>query len=198
MRPIITTVDLLRHGEVQGQACYRGITDDALTPQGWQQMHNAAAKFEDWQVIISSPLCRCLDFATELSQQKKIPLMIEKGFQEIDFGDWEGKTAEQIEPQALTRFYQSPFDYAPPQGESLLVFQKRVNAAWQQLLNHQQGKSVLVICHAGVIRVLFCLLLQLPLETCFAIQVDHAGLTRFSCFHSENSVFTQLNFHNRI
>lgn len=198
MQPQITTIDLLRHGEVQGGACYRGTTDHPLTAQGWQQMRNAVAKRHDWQVIVSSPLCRCLDFAEELSLQQQLPLILEPGFQEIHFGDWEGKTAEQIEPDALKRFYEPPFNYAPPNGESLLVFRQRVENAWQQLLENQQGKAVLIVAHAGVIRILFCLLLQIPLERSFGIQVDHAGFTQFSCFHSHSGDFIQLNFHNRI
>lgn len=197
---MITTVDLLRHGDVQGGACYRGSTDDPLTEYGWQQMRKAVGGRDDWQLIISSPLGRCLDFAKQSGLQKSLPLIIEAGFQEIHFGDWEGQTAEQIgqtQPEALRRFYEQPFNYPPPNGENLAVFQQRVETAWQKTLKNQQGKSILIITHAGVIRTLFCLLLKIPLEHCFAVQVDHACFTRFSCFHSDNGDFTQLNFHNR-
>jgi alpha-ribazole phosphatase/probable phosphoglycerate mutase len=196
---MMTTVDLLRHGEVAGGSCYRGTTDDPLTELGWQQMREAVAERDDWQLIISSPLCRCLNFAEEISVQKQRPLLVEAGFQELHFGDWEGKTAEQIEqiqPNALKMFYQDPINYPPPNGESLLVFQQRIETAWQKMLKNQQGKSILIITHAGVMRTLFCLLLKIPLVHSFAIQVDHASFTRFSCFQDENGDFIQLNFHN--
>lgn len=195
---IITTLDLLRHGEVQGGACYRGSTDDPLTEYGVQQMRKAVAGRDDWQLIVSSPLCRCLDFAKELSQEKKLPLIVEAGFQEIHFGDWEGKNAEQINPDALSRFYEQPLNYQPPNGESLSEFQNRIAKAWQQVLQHQQGQSILIITHAGVMRILCCLVLQIPLEKSFALQVDHASFTRFSCFHSDSGDFTRLEFHNRL
>lgn len=193
---MITTVDLLRHGEVQGGACYRGSTDDPLTEYGWQQMRKAVAGRDDWQLIVSSPLCRCLDFSKELSLEKQLPLMVEAGFQEIHFGDWEGKTAEQIDSEALRRFYEQPLNYPPAKSESLLAFQNRIEASWQKVLKNQQGKSILIITHAGVIRTLFCLLLKIPLEHSFAVQVDHACFTRFSCFHSDSGDFIQLNAHN--
>lgn len=201
MQPIVTTIDLFRHGEVQGGPYYRGSTDDPLTEKGWQQMRKAVAEHNDWQVIITSPLCRCLDFAQKLSGEREISLITELGFQEINFGDWEAKTADQIEqiqPDALRRFYEDPFSYPPLNGESLPVFQQRIEAAWQQVLKNQQGKSILIVTHAGVIRTLFCLLLKIPLVHSFAITVEHASFTRFSCFDSKNGVFNQLNFHNRI
>jgi alpha-ribazole phosphatase len=201
MADSVTTIDFIRHGEVSGNNYYRGTTDDALTEKGWQQMRDAVAKSEDWQVIISSPLCRCLDFAEQLAFEKQLPLIVEADFKEIHFGDWEGKTAEQIEkihPDALHRFYQNPLDYPLANGENLCDFQQRLEIAWKKVLENQRGKSVLIVTHAGVIRTLFCLLLKMPLQQSFSIQVDHASLTRFRCFHSESGDFIQLNFHNRL
>jgi broad specificity phosphatase PhoE len=198
MQPIITRIDLFRHGETEGGAYYRGSTDDALTANGWQQMRTAVTNCNDWQTIISSPLSRCLAFAKEFSQQTDIPLLIEPHFQEIHFGDWEGKKAEQISAAALTRFYQQPSLYPPPNGENWTAFQQRIASAWQQVLKNQRGKTVLIITHAGVIRTLFCWLLKIPVANSFAIQVEHASLTRFSCYHSELDDYMQLNFHNRL
>ncbi|MCK5872281.1 MAG: histidine phosphatase family protein, partial [Methylococcales bacterium] len=106
---ITTQIDLLRHGEPHGGQYYRGITDDALTKKGWQQMQQRTQTIVDWELIISSPLQRCLNFAKQLSQQRKLPLKINAGFQEINFGDWEAKTADEINqqwPAHLMKFYQ--------------------------------------------------------------------------------------------
>ncbi|NOQ35845.1 MAG: phosphoglycerate mutase [Methylococcaceae bacterium] len=190
-----TFVDLLRHGEVQGGSYYRGVTDDALTKRGWEQMQQRVNGFDDWELIISSPLQRCLNFATELSQQRQLPLMIDAGFQEINFGDWEGKMAAEIEAESLMRFYQDPINNPPPNGEAMQAFQQRIQQSWQKILDLHQGKRILVITHAGVIRYLFSLLLKIPTENSFAVQISHASLTRFQCFHAEPN-FIQLNFHH--
>lgn len=55
------TVDLLRHGEVQGGSCFRGRTDDPLTAPGWQQMQQASAS-HDWDIIICLPLSPMFGF----------------------------------------------------------------------------------------------------------------------------------------
>ena len=127
-----TTVDFLRHGDVVGDAYYRGSTDDPLTKLGWQQLSNTVGE-QQWDHIISSPLRRCLDFAQHLSKHSNTSISIDSNWQEISFGEWEGKTAEQINqafPGALTQFYQDPLNNTPEKAESLMTFQSRVNLAW--------------------------------------------------------------------
>ncbi len=192
---MLTTVDFLRHGEVAGGSYYRGCTDDPLTENGRQQMQIAVAN-RQWDLIISSPLQRCLDFSQQLHHETNIPIVIEPNWQEIGFGDWEGKTAEQIDSELLMRFYQDPLNNTPHNAESLAVFLARINLAWERLLNDHAGKHILVITHAGVIRCLFNLLLKLPSEKIFNLRVDHASLTRFECFNDDSANFITLIFHN--
>lgn len=190
-----TTVDFLRHGEVAGGSYYRGKTDDPLTKRGWQQMHDAVAGHH-WDLIISSPLQRCIDFALLLHSNSNIPLSVVTDWQEIDFGDWEGKTAEQIDSEQLIGFYQDPVNNTPANAESLSCFLSRIEQAWDNLLDDHAGKQILVISHAGVIRSLFTPLLSLPIEKTFNLLLDHASLTRFQCFHHTPSNFINLVFHN--
>jgi len=56
-------VDLLRHGEPVGGRRYRGQTDDPLSDKGWKQMWTAVAGQQPWQVIVTSTLSRCREFA---------------------------------------------------------------------------------------------------------------------------------------
>ncbi len=192
---MLTTVDFLRHGEVQGGAYYRGSTDDRLTDTGWQQMRHAVAGRE-WEVIISSPLLRCAEFAQQLKNQSNTALFIEPNWQEIYFGDWEGKTAEQINSEELLLFYQDPIHNTPNNAENLADFISRLNQAWESLLKEHAGKHVLVVSHAGVIRCLFNLFLNLPADKIFNLQLDHASLTRFQCFNDKPDNFISLVFHN--
>jgi broad specificity phosphatase PhoE len=190
---MLTTVDFLRHGEVEGGRYYRGSTNDLLTKQGWQQMEQAVAG-QHWDHVISSPLHRCLDFA----QQLNMPLSIEPNLQEICFGDWEGKTADQINSDELCKFYQDPINNTPNNGESYLGFEARIKQAWDMSIEKHQGKHLLMITHAGVIRSLFSILLNLPTENIFKIQVSHAGMTCFQCFNDKNQQHITLSFHNKL
>ncbi len=198
---LTTTIDVLRHGEAQGGDYYRGRTDDPLTAQGWQQMRTWLNQPQHWTRLVSSPLRRCLDFANHMQQVNNLPLQIDARFQELHFGDWEGKTAaeiEQTQPAALQLFYQQPFQHSPPQGENMTEFSRRVAAAWQDLFITARGEIILLVTHAGVIRSLFSQVLKMPTENCFAIEVGHAALSRFCCYHSEEGDFVQLKFHKNL
>lgn len=192
---MLTTVDFLRHGEVSGGSYYRGITNDPLSQRGWKQLEYATAN-KKWDQIISSPLNRCLDFAQHISSQTNTPLTSDANWQEINFGDWEKKTADQINPEALMRFYQDPINNAPENGENYPSLLYRVSNAWENLMKTHSNQHILVVTHAGVIRCLFNLLLNLPTNQLFNIQVDHSSLTRFQCFHDNPDNFITLNFHN--
>ncbi len=192
---LTTTVDFMRHGEVAGGSYYRGRTDDPLTKRGWQQMYQTVAS-RSWDQIISSPLHRCLDFTQQINRKTSIPFSTDANWQEIDFGEWEGKTAKQINADALIRFYQDPVNNTPEKGEHYNDFLSRINQSWDSLIKTHCGKQVLVITHGGVIRSLFALFLSLPAEKTFNLQVDHASLTRFQCIHDNPNNFVKLIFHN--
>ncbi len=190
-----TTVDFLRHGEVSGGQYYRGSTDDPLTEKGWQQMQQAVVK-QNWDHIISSPLQRCCRFAQQLSQQTATPLTILPDWQEIHFGDWEGKTAEQIPIKELTQFYQQPLKHTPNKAETMTDFILRISHGWQRLITQHPDQHILLITHAGVIRSLFHCLLDLPVSKTFNLQLDHASMTRFQCYQQNPENFISLVFHN--
>ncbi len=191
-----TVIDLLRHGEVHGGGCFRGTQDDPLTKNGWRQMDNQT-QAHHWQAIISSPRNRCLRFAQHLSQQQHIPLQIDDDLREIHFGDWEGKRHEDIHqhtPELLQAFYRNPIKNTPPSGEPFIEFQQRITQSWHNVLNTYHGQHILLITHAGVIRLLFSLIFKLPYPQCFQFDLPPASLTRFSHFKNDGETFTQLNF----
>ncbi len=190
-----TVIDLLRHGEVQGGACFRGSQDDCLTEHGWRQMQQQTQSLH-WQAIISSPLKRCRLFAEHLSQQQHIPLILDKNLREIHFGDWEGKTACQLREDQILRFYQDPTQNTPPAGEPFNGFQQRVMQSWRELLETHRGQHILLVTHAGVIRLLFSMIFKLPYSQCFQFDIATAHLSRFHVFQTDQEDdFIQLIFY---
>lgn len=193
----VTTIDLLRHGEARGGSYYRGVTDDPLTELGWLQMHRQCAE-RQWDVVISSPLRRCQSFASAWCEQQQVPLRVDSAWMEIDFGAWEGKTAAQIQevsPGSLEAFYRDPIKNPPPQAESYPQFTDRILGGWDRMVRHCEGQRILVVTHGGVIRALFSQILHILPEHSLQIEVNHACLTRFTYYSTENHPFVQLNFH---
>jgi alpha-ribazole phosphatase/probable phosphoglycerate mutase len=198
---ITTLIDLIRHGESVGGSRYRGQMDDPLSATGWEQMRRAVGKHRPWQVIVSSPLSRCLAFAEELSERHGIPLEVEPRLQEIGFGAWQGKTREEIsryDPGLLQRFYRDPMNNRPEDAEGLADFQHRVVTAWNEILNRHAGKHLLFVCHAGVIRMVMAYILDIPLNNLFHIKVANAGITRIECLEQGDEFLGQLVFHGGV
>ena len=194
-----TTIDLLRHGEPVGGRKYRGQTDDPLSDKGWQQMRAAVGEHQPWQQIVSSPLSRCLAFATELAQRHALPLSVDARFMEVKFGVWEGQTADQLrasDPEVIERFKRDPISQRPEGAERLEDFFARVRGGWSDLLAAQAGKHVLLVCHAGVIRMVLAHALNLPLASTYRIDVPSAGLTRLRVQGVGDAAQHQLLFHH--
>ena len=195
---ITTLIDLMRHGEPVGGSRYRGQLDDPLSHTGWQEMRRAVGRERPWDVIISSPLCRCLDFAKELSTESGIPLEIDDRLKEIGFGAWQGKTGEEItrfDPGVVQRFYRDPTTYRPDGAEGLAEFRGRVVEACKDLLERHSGRHLLLVCHAGVIRMVLAHILEIPLSNLFRIKIGTACVTRVEFAEQGEEFLGQLIFH---
>lgn len=198
-----TTIDLIRHGEPVGGQRYRGQIDDPLSDKGWQQMRSAVADHAPWQQIVSSPLSRCAEFARELSERHSIPLTLDERLVEIGFGDWEGKSAAElmeINPDILMKFWRDPINHTPPNAERLLDFETRITSAWNELTKRYAGQHILMVGHAGQMRMVIRHILGMPLDRMFRLQIGNAGVTRIQidgpkgC--SEDEMLPRIIFHN--
>lgn len=167
-----TYIDVIRHGEPVGGRRYRGYSvDDPLTEKGWAQMRAAIPEPAPWQHIISSPLSRCHEFSKELATRLNIEFEIDDRVKEIGFGDWEGKTPDEIlaaDSEALNHFYKDPVNNRPKGAEPLDSFADRVWQAYQSILENHRGKHVLIVGHAGVARAITANILQMSLDDVYS------------------------------
>jgi alpha-ribazole phosphatase len=176
-----TIIDIIRHGEPVGGSKYRGQIDDPLSEKGWQQMRTAVAGRDEWQLIVSSDLIRCADFACELGDHLSIDVELAPGFREVGFGGWEGKSAEELlaeDPEGTLAFWRDPINNTPPGAEPLRDFHQRISTAWQSLLERHAGKHLLLVGHAGMMRILLLNALGLPLESFYRLDPRNACIVR--------------------
>ncbi|MDQ6955918.1 MAG: histidine phosphatase family protein [Mariprofundaceae bacterium] len=181
MNPIV--IDLIRHGEVAGRKhVARGRTDKPLSDEGWQQLCAVKECIGRVDQVATSPLKRCRLFAESCDE----PVLMIEDMQEIDFGDWEDKSADEVEDQTLLEhFFDSPCDFQAPHGEAFDVFSKRVLLAWQTWLASGTGEHRILLAHGCVIRVILAHLLAIPSKNFWNIVIDPAGWTRVSCLQGE-------------
>lgn len=194
-----TLIDLIRHGEPVGGRKYRGQVDDPLSEKGWRQMRDAVGDHCPWQAIVSSPLCRCSAFAEELAARHGLPLQLDARLKEIGFGAWEGRTAAELladDPQRLANFWRDPLNHTPPGAESLHSFRERIVTGWQDILARYAGQHVLVVGHAGMMRMIIREVLDMPLDKLFRLQVGNAAISRIRVDGSGADALPQLVFHD--
>lgn len=199
--PVTTVIDLLRHGDVEGGRRYRGHQDDPLSELGWQQLRDNTKHKQDWHQIISSPLKRCAEFAGELANKHQLPLKIEQDFKEISFGLWEGKSAEELlvdDEIKIKKYWSDPVNVTPPQGEDLLSFEKKIILAWNKMLNQYAGQHILLLSHAGVMRIILCHILGMPLTELFKLDIALAKSSRIEVISEADEIYPRLMFHGNI
>lgn len=193
-----TTIDMIRHGEPVGGRRYRGQIDDPLSDKGWRQMREAVGDHCPWDALVSSPLSRCRAFAEELAGRHGRPLALEPRLMEIGFGAWEGRTADELmadDPEILGRFWRDPLNNTPPGAETLPAFRDRVVAAFDTLVDNYAGRHVLVVAHAGVMRMVIRHVLDMPLDRLFRIDVPNAAITRVRVDRWGDERLPRLQFH---
>jgi len=181
LKPIL--IDVLRHGEVEGrQHVARGSTDEPLSAWGWQQMMQVKASIGTVDSIATSPLKRCRLFAESCAE----PIEVCDDMRELDFGDWENKSNDEVDDQALLQqFFDDPTDFQAPNGEHFQDFSQRVIQAWETWLEGGEGEHRLLMAHGCVIRVILAHLLGIPTSHIWRLTLDYASWSRVSCMQGE-------------
>lgn len=183
MNPPITVIDLMRHGEPVGGRKYRGQTDDPLSDRGWAEMRQTVGDFAGWDAIVSSPLSRCRAFAEDLAARTGIPLTFDERIKEVGFGVWENRYPADLRaenPDCLRNFRRDALRHRPAGAEPLEDFYERVGAALEDVVAAHEGQHLLLVCHAGVVRMALARILGIPLSLAYRVQVASASVTRIA------------------
>lgn len=191
-------ITLLRHGEVELGNVFCGSTDPALSDKGWEQMQKSLESEESWDKIITSPLQRCHEFAESLATQEERVLLVNDSFQEIDFGDWEESSPKEVlesDAEILNAWWKAPTRVIPSNGEAFLDFRSRVLKAFHDMVETHQGENLLLVTHAGVIRVILMHILGMQDENLFRLNVDYASMTRLRIYNDETGEWCTLISH---
>ena len=179
---VITRIDILRHGLPDGHGCLRGHTDFAITEEGLAQMARAVQGLTDVEYVVTSPLKRCQVFAEQFAIQQAVPHHHAPEWMEMDFGDWDGQSHQALWDslgETLGQYWANPWAGTPHTGETLQAFDARIQSAWQDLLHTCHGKRVLLVTHAGVMKQLMRILLEMPENAGYLQRIDLPYAARY-------------------
>ena len=172
------TILLFRHASADwlgGRKCCLGSRTDApITPAG----RDAAAKLapllraSEIASVWHSPMLRCRQTAEAMSGG--LPTGSVPGLEELDCGEWDGKSFDEIcarFPEAYARRGADPA-LPPPGGETPEHAAERGLAALQALAARTEG-NLAVVAHAGINRAMLCRLTGLPMAEMRSLPQDH-------------------------
>ena len=153
------TIYLIRHGKPEfpngKKLCIGCRTDLHLSEEGKQQMEALREKFADEEIecIYVSPMTRCEESARILSGGR-IPVRIVDGLREINMGDWDGLSFDDIRkryPGEYEARGRNMADFCPPGGESFSACQERALCALEEIRRESRG-NIIILAHAGINR----------------------------------------------
>lgn len=126
-------------------------------------------------LVLSSPLQRCVKLAVHTFD---IEPEINQNLKEVNYGDWEGKTWDEINIEGDNLWMYANIHNQPPNGESFGELKERVVKELNSILNRPEDR-IAVVCHGGVIRSVLSHLLNTPLEKTRAFHIHYTGFVKF-------------------
>ena len=177
---------LIRHGdtELTGRVLYGRMPGVHLSAEGHSQAQalakSIASKYKLDQ-IVASPLERAIETARHLSEALDLPIATHEGIIELDYGDWLGKSFEDIRESSDWHHYNRLRSLlGPPDGELMLEVQTRALHALRGIMEPHslsEEATLAVVSHGDVIRSLLVLLLGMPLDNIYRMEVAPASLS---------------------
>ena len=169
----VTRFWLIRHAPVAGP---HGVIHDIDAPADLGDiaaLSRLRSLLPKTHVAISSPARRARDTADALG----LVATLEPAFGEQDFGRWTGRTHEQIRRDseaAYDDFWRAPATNRPPEGECFIEQIARVRGGVAAL----PAGDVIVVAHAGTIRAVLAVALEMPPDKALSFVIDPLSLTR--------------------
>ena len=130
-------IHFIRHGATAAnrEGRYVGVTDTPLSQEGIGKLEdmNRRYSYPGAPVFYVSPLKRCVE-TCKIIYPQVTPILV-PALSECNFGEWEGKTAEELkEDPKFQQWLENGQKTAPPGGESGEDFTIRVLNAFDKLV----------------------------------------------------------------
>jgi alpha-ribazole phosphatase/probable phosphoglycerate mutase len=133
--------------------------------------------------VYTSDLQRAAETADAVARSYATQPIAKPALREIRFGEWEGLTWKEIEERdyEYSRRWVAAYPNMPaPGGEEFQAFQRRILDEVEQLAVLAADRSVAVVTHAGVMRVVLQALCGLDGQTAWARTESYCSSFRYS------------------
>lgn len=180
-RTFACTMVLVRHAASRGAGTFVGQKDVPLSRKGRRQLNELTRKLSKFRfhAVFASDLRRAIATARPIAQRRRLELQIRPGLREMHFGRWQGLSWEQIrrrDPRAADRWLKRFASQPIPGAEQFRQFKRRVEGEFRTIFDANRGRCVLVVTHAGVIRVVLAHALGVKDQNIFRLAQDPGAL----------------------
>ncbi len=152
----MTTIYLVRHGATEWNDTKRaqGQADIELNEAGFAQAQRAAADLSHIELVAvySSDLKRAVETARAIADAQGLKVTTDRDLREIDQGEWEGLTVEEIARRWPDRWGEARHYTTRPGGESPQQVRTRALDAIARIVEANPEGNVVVVSHGGTIR----------------------------------------------
>jgi len=180
---VTTTILLIRHAaHVElGRILSGRRRDVSLSKEGLEQAEIVADLLgvEPISAVYASPRERAYYTARSIADQHELKVEIADALDEIDFGDWTGRSFDDLEGDPIWDEWNSARSTArPPGGESMGEANERAVTALQELAAAHPEQTIAIVTHCDIIRGVLAHYLGLPLDNMLRFDVDPASVSR--------------------
>jgi broad specificity phosphatase PhoE len=179
---VTTTVYLVRHAvhSVVDHVLVGRNQRIGLSSEGLRQASCLGSYFARKRIasIHSSPQLRARQTATSISASLGKPFLIVPEIDEVDAGDWTGRSFDELENDARWHRWNSQRESTRiPNGECMYEVQERIDKHLAHIAESHVNRRVVIVTHAEIIRAAILKLRGLALQDFTSTPVAPASVT---------------------
>ena len=184
---------LIRHGQtdwnLNGRIMgYRPIPLNAVGRRQSEALRGVLGPLR-LKAIYTSPILRAVETARLMAKGRRVRILKAPEVREIEYGDWVGRTFEEVSKERNYRIYHTtPRHACAPGGERMTEVHKRVVGFIEKLRKRHREGRIAVVSHADVIKVILVHYLNLDLNELLRIRIDNGALSSLSFNGSQTRV----------
>lgn len=195
----MTRLILVRHALTEDNQNFRlsGHIDSSISEEGKIQIDKLTNYLKNMDIdkIFTTTSSRTKDTVNKIADIKNIQIIEKDTLKEINFGDFEGVTFNEIKknnPEEFEKMINDGYNYKYPNGESLVETYIRVAKEIDKIILENKDKNILICSHGGTIRNIITHLISNSYEFHWNFKIDNASV---SILEIENG-FTVINTMN--
>ena len=197
----MTTFYIIRHADKERGDFYNPQLrhqDQPISQKGREETHRLASFFSDQPIsaIYVSAYRRTGQTIEHVAQAHQLTPIVDERLNEIDNGCIDGLADEEIQqkyPQVWNSYIERTADFRFPEGETGAEAQKRVVDFLEEKRQQYSSGNIILVSHDGLIRLLMCYLVNIPVYNRWDFQVEPCGLMEI-CYQPDFEAWKLIRF----